>query len=165
MHGRAEKNLIGVKVTDPGDQPLVQQDRFHCAVVFSNDCSELRDTNLQRVGTEAACLQKFIYILDQLDLAEFPLIVERQPPTVGEIKKDSRSFRGFFVALEVLKRAGHTEMESQPELLISAHAQMFAVSVSVFEAAPFQSTCQLTRGNVFQNIRVAHLDTGDPLMQ
>src|SRR6266550_7439821 len=42
---------------------------------------------------------------------------------------------------------------------------MFALPATVFEAVPFQSTCQLTRGNAFQNIRVPHLDTGDPLMQ
>ena len=56
-------------------------------------------------------------------------------------------------------------MQPQPELITGAHKQMFAVPVTVFEAAPFQSTCQLTRGNAFQNIRVPHFDIGDPLMQ
>jgi hypothetical protein len=42
---------------------------------------------------------------------------------------------------------------------------MFAVPVTVFEATAFQSPCQLTRGNAFQNIRVPHVDIGDPLMQ
>ena len=56
-------------------------------------------------------------------------------------------------------------MQSQPELITGAHKQMFAVPATVFEAAPFQSTRQLTRGNAFQNIRVPHFDIGDPLMQ
>jgi hypothetical protein len=42
---------------------------------------------------------------------------------------------------------------------------MFAVPVTIFEAASFESTCQVTCGNAFQNIRVPHLETGDPLMQ
>jgi hypothetical protein len=40
---------------------------------------------------------------------------------------------------------------------------MFAVPMAVLEAAPFQSPYQLTCGNAFQNIRVAHFDGGDPL--
>ena len=55
--------------------------------------------------------------------------------------------------------------ESQPELITGAHKQMFAVPVTRFEAAPFQSPCQLTRGNAFQNIRVAYFDVRDPLVQ
>jgi len=161
----AEKNFICVKVADAGDQLLVQQDRFHCAAVFSKNCLELRETNFERVRAEAAFLQKFSHILDQLDLAKLPLIVEREPAVVREIKKDSRSFRRCFVVVEVLKRAGHAEMQSQPQLITSAHKQMFAVPVTGFEPVPFESTCQLTRGNAFQNIRVAHFDIGNPLAQ
>jgi hypothetical protein len=39
------------------------------------------------------------------------------------------------------------------------------VPATVFEASPLQSTCQLTRGNAFQNIRVPHVDIGDSLVQ
>jgi hypothetical protein len=42
---------------------------------------------------------------------------------------------------------------------------MFAVPVTVFEPAAFQSTRQLTHGNAFQNIGIAHFDVGDPLAQ
>src|SRR5439155_26834925 len=70
------KNFIGVKVANSGDQLLVEQDRFHCAAVFSNNCLELRKTNSEGVRAKAACLQKFTHIFDQLDLANFPLIVE-----------------------------------------------------------------------------------------
>jgi hypothetical protein len=42
---------------------------------------------------------------------------------------------------------------------------MFAMPVTAFEAAPFQSPGQPTRGNVFQNIRIPHFDVGDPLVQ
>jgi hypothetical protein len=69
------------------------------------------------------------------------LIVERQPAVIRETKNHSRSFRRYFVVVEVFKRPGHAEMQSQPELITGAHKQMFAVSVTVFEAAPFQSTC------------------------
>ena len=111
VHACTEKNFVCVKVADPGDQLLVQQDRFHRAAVFSKNRFELRRDNSERVGTKAASLQKFIDILDQLDLAKFSLIVERQPAVIRETKNHSRSFRRFFVVLEVLKRAGHAEMQ------------------------------------------------------
>ena len=77
VHACSKKNFICVKVADPGDQLLVQQDRFHRAAVFSKNCLELRETNSERVGAKAACLQKFIDVPYQLDLAKFSLIVER----------------------------------------------------------------------------------------
>ncbi len=136
-HPCAEKNFICVKVADPGDQLLVQQDRFHRAAVFSNNCLELRETNFERVGPKAALLQKFIHVLDQLDLAKLPLIVEGQPAVICEPENHSHSFRRYFTVVEVFEEAGHAEMQSQPELTIAAHKQMFAVSETVFEAAPF----------------------------
>src|SRR5215510_3496368 len=82
-----------------------------------------------------------------------------------EMKNHSRSFRRYFVVVEVLKRAGHAEMQSQPELVTGAHKQMFAVPVTVFEPAAFQSTRQLTHGNALQNIGIPYFDIGDPLAQ
>jgi len=76
VHPCVEKNFIGVKVANPGDQPLVQQNRFHGAAMFSNNWLELRKTNSEGVRAKAACLQKFTHIFDQLDLAKLPLIVE-----------------------------------------------------------------------------------------
>ena len=96
VHACAEKNFVCVKVADPGDQLLVQQDRFHRAAVFSNNCLELRETNFERVGAKAACLQKFIHILDQLDLAKFPLIVERQ---AGSCPRNEKSLAQFSALL------------------------------------------------------------------
>jgi hypothetical protein len=110
-------------------------------------------------------LQKFIDVLYQLDLAKFPLIIEGQPAVIRETKNHSRSFRRYFVAVEVLKRSGHAEMHPQPEPITGTHKQMFAVSVTVFQATPFQSTRQLTSGKAFQNIRVPHVDIGDPLVK
>jgi len=106
-----EKNFVGVKVADPGDQLLVEQNRFHCAAMHSEDRFELGPTDIERVRTDAASLQKLIHILGQLDLAKFSLIVEREPAVVREAKKDPRSFQRFFVAFEILKRAGHAEMQ------------------------------------------------------
>ena len=96
VHACTEKNFICVKVADPGDQLLVQQDRFHRAAVFSKNCLELRETNFERVGAKAACLQKFIHILDQLDLAKFPLIVERQ---AGSYPRNEKSLAQFSALL------------------------------------------------------------------
>lgn len=141
VHACPEKDFICVKVADPGDQLLVQQDRFDSAAVLSNNGFELRETNCERVRAKAACLQKLIHILDQFDLAEFPLIVERQPAVTREMKNHSRSFGRYLVVFEVLKRAGHAEVQSQPELITGAHEQMFAVSETIFEAALFESTC------------------------
>src|SRR5207245_8762997 len=102
MHASTEKNFIRVKVADPGNQLLVEQDRFHGAAMHSEDRFEFGETDVERIRTDAASLQKLIHILDQLDLAKFPLIVEREPAVVRETTKDPRSFRRFFVALEVL---------------------------------------------------------------
>src|SRR5439155_27356843 len=107
----AKKNFVCVKIADPGDQLLVEQNRFHCAAMRSKDRYEFGETDVERVRTDAASLQKLIHILDQLDLAKFPLIVEREPAVVRETKKDARSVRRFFVALDILKRAGHAEMQ------------------------------------------------------
>ena len=41
VHACSEENFVRVKVADPGDQLLVQQDRFHRATVFSKNCFEL----------------------------------------------------------------------------------------------------------------------------
>ena len=49
VHTCAEKNFVRVKIADPSNQLLVQQDRFHCATVFSNYCLELEETNFERV--------------------------------------------------------------------------------------------------------------------
>jgi hypothetical protein len=111
VHACAEKNFVGVKVADPGDQLLVEQNRFHCTAMHSEDRFELGEIDVERVRTDAASLQELIHILDQLDLAKFSLIVEREPAVVRETKKDARSFRRFFVALEILKPAGHAEMQ------------------------------------------------------
>ena len=165
VHACAEKNFVRVKVPDPGDQLLVEQNRFHGAAVFSEDRFELGEIDVERVRTDAASLQKLSHILDQFDLAKFSLIVEREPAVVRESKKDARSFRRGFVVVEVLERAGHAEMQPYPQLITGPHEQMFAVPVTVFESTPFESTCQLTRGNAFQNIRVSHVDIGDPLAQ
>ena len=165
VHACAKKNFVCVKVADSGDQLLVQQDRFHCAAVISNNCLELREANVKRVGTKAAFLQKFIDVLYQFDLAKFALIIEHQPAVIRETENHSRSFRRYFVVVEVFKRPGHAEMESQPELITGAHKQMFAVSMTAFEATFVQSPFQPTRGNALQNICITNVDTGDPLMQ
>ena len=41
VHACSEKNFVRVKVADPGDQLLVQQDRFDRAAVLSKNCFEL----------------------------------------------------------------------------------------------------------------------------
>ena len=92
MHACTEKNFVGVKVADPSDQLLVEQDRFHCAAVYSQDRLEFGETDFECVGAKAACFQKFIHILDQLDLAKFPLIVERQPAVIRETKRTRAVF-------------------------------------------------------------------------
>src|SRR5947208_1945830 len=56
-------------------------------------------------------------------------------------------------------------MQSQPEVAIGAHKQMFAVSTTRFEAASFQSARQLIHRNAFQHVCAPHIDTSDPLVQ
>src|SRR6478736_6313364 len=117
MHACAEKNFVCVKVADAGDQLLIQQDRFHRAAVFSENCLEVRKANFARVGSKSACLQKFGHVAYQADLPKLALIVEREPPVIRETKNDSRSFRCFFIVLEVVKRTGHAEMQAQQEFV------------------------------------------------
>ena len=80
--------------------------------MFSQDRFELRETDVERIGTDIAVPQKFIDIPAQLDLAKLALIIECQQAVIGETKNDSRCFRRLFVVREVLKRAGHAEMQS-----------------------------------------------------
>jgi hypothetical protein len=55
-------------------------------------------------------------------------------------------------------------VQSQPELAIGANKKVFAMTSTRFEAAAFQSTRELCRCHVFQNIRVPHGDIVNPLM-
>src|SRR5262245_5768725 len=73
--------------------------------------------------------------------------------------------RRLFVVFEILKRAGHAEVQAQPKLVIGAYKQMFAVTSTRFETAAFQPTCKLSCSDVFQDIRVPHIDVTNPLMQ
>lgn len=67
--------------------------------------------------------------------------------------------------LEISKRAGHAEMQSQPKVSIGAHEKMFTVPATRFEGASFQSALQLMRRNAFQHVCAPHIDTADPLVQ
>src|SRR6266403_832876 len=144
MDARVEKNFICINVSDPGDQFLVEQNRFHRAPMFSQDLFELRDANVERVRAEATFPQIFIQILDQADLAEFALILECEAMRIGKNKEHSRMPRRRLLIFEITQRAGHAEMQSQPKVSIDAHEQMFAVSATRFEAASIQSPCQFT---------------------
>src|SRR5437588_8155145 len=135
MNSGAEKNFICINVSDPGNQLLVEQNRFHCTPMRSQGLAELREADVERVRTEATFPQVFIYILNQADLAEFALILECEAMGVGENEEHSRMPRRILLAIEVKKRTGHAEMQSQPEIAIDAHKQMFAVAATRFEAA------------------------------
>ena len=84
---------------------------------------------------------------------------------VGEDKDYSGMTRCLFVILEVIKRAGHAEMESQPNFSIGAHKEVFAMTAARFEEAAFQSARKRWRRDVFQDVFVPHVDVVDPLMQ
>ena len=112
-----EKNFIRVKIADPGNQLLIQQDCFHGAATFSENCSEPCGVKLQRIRANAACLPSLRFF----DLAKFPLIVERQAAVVHKAENHSRGYRSYLVRFEVIKRAGHAEVESQPEFISGAN--------------------------------------------
>jgi hypothetical protein len=160
-----EKNLIRIEISDARDQSLVEQNRFHRAMVLANDLFELQKADLERVSTQGAFLQKFINISEQTDFAEFALIVECESAVICEAEKDACIARRVLVIFEVMQRRGHAEMQSQPEISIDADKQMFAMSPTGYEAASFQPSRQLTRRDTFQNIRVSHIDIDDPLVQ
>src|SRR5438445_4489839 len=58
----AEENFVGIDVSDACDQLLVEQNRFHRATMFSEDLSELWETDVERVRTQNALFQEFIDI-------------------------------------------------------------------------------------------------------
>src|SRR5215469_16376502 len=103
VYAAVKKDFIGVKVADPGDQLLIEQNRFHRAAVFFKNCLKLPEPNFKRVRAKAACSQKLVDIFDQLDLAKFSLIVECQAAVIGETKNHARRFRRYLVVFEVLK--------------------------------------------------------------
>src|SRR6266498_3042659 len=147
MDARVEKNFICINVSDSGDHLLVEQNRFHCNPMRSQELSELRQADVERVRTKATFPQVFIYILNQADLAEFALILECEAMGVGENEEHSRMparrslgrgwSRRLLLIFGITQRAGHAEMQSQPEISIGAHKQMFAVAATRFEAASF----------------------------
>ncbi len=52
VHACVEKNFICINVSDPGDQFLIEQGRFHCTAMFSQDLFELPAADVERVSTE-----------------------------------------------------------------------------------------------------------------
>jgi len=60
--------------------------------------------------------------------------------------KSTRAYRGasssFF---EIVQRAGHAEVQSQPELAIGAHKQMFAITPTDSKRRPFNAARKLSR--------------------
>jgi hypothetical protein len=133
MNARAKKNFVRVNVANTRDEPLVHQDRFHGATTFRQYFSEFCEIDIQRIRAQGALFQKFIDISKQADLAKLTLIVERQTMVVGENKLHSYMPRRLFVVFEILKRSGHAEVQSQPEVAIRAHEQMFAMPPTRFE--------------------------------
>jgi len=141
----------------------------------SQELSELRQADVERVRTKATFPQVFIYILNQADLAEFALILECEAMRIGENEEHSRMparrslgrgwSRRLLLIFGITQRAGHAEMQSQPKVAIGAHEKMFAVTTAGFEGASFQSPFELTRRNAFQHVRAPHIDSGDSLVQ
>jgi hypothetical protein len=128
MNACAEKNFVGINVSDARDQLLVEQNRFHRASMFSEDLFELRECDVERVRAERAFLQEFIDIFQQADLAKLALILECEAMGIGENKEHPRMPRRLLLVLEIVKRAGHAEVQSQPEFAIGPYKQMFAMT-------------------------------------
>ena len=63
MNAGAEQNFIGVDVPDPGDQFLVEQNRFHRAAMFCENVFEFRKIDTGPIRAEATSFQKLIDIL------------------------------------------------------------------------------------------------------
>src|SRR5206468_5077796 len=97
MNSHAEKNFIRINVANARDDPLVQQDRFHSATMFTQNFSEFPGTEIKCIRSQFVLLQKFVDISEQSDLSKLALIVERQTMVVGKNKQHSRISRGLFV--------------------------------------------------------------------
>jgi hypothetical protein len=165
MHVHAEKNFVSVNVANTCDEPLVQQDRFHDATVLPKDFSEFCKIDLKRIRAQCPLFQKRIDTFQQPNLAKLALIIERETMLVAENKEHSNMPWRMFVIFEILKRPGHAKVQSHPELAIGAHKQMFAMTATRFETTSLQSARELSSCDIFQNVRVPHLNVVDPLVQ
>jgi hypothetical protein len=133
MQAGAEKNFIRVNVSDTGEKSLVQQCRFHRALMVGKQFRESREIDRECVHTKPAARQEFIHVVDQSDFSKHALIVEGELEAFLEGEQHARVQRHFFLALEIAQRASHAEMQSQPRVAIDAHKQMFAMAATRFE--------------------------------
>src|SRR6266568_4756004 len=82
---------------------------------------QIRKIDIKGIWPERAHFQKLIDILDQSDLAELALIVEGEPVISGKNEQHARVRRRFLFVFEVTQRAGHAEMQAQPNIGIGFH--------------------------------------------
>jgi hypothetical protein len=133
--------------------------------MFSEDLFEMRKTDAERVRAQCALFQEFNDIFQQSDFAKLALILECEAVGIGENKEHSRMLRRLLLMLEIPKRAGHAEMQSEPDVAVRWHKKMLAMTAAGFEPPPFQSVCKLKRGDALQNILAPNVDIDDALMQ
>ena len=103
MHARAEENFVRINIANTRDEPLVQQDRFHSAMMFPQYSFEFGKIDVKCVRAQSALFQKFIDVSNQSDLAELALIFERQTMVVSENKEHTRMLRRLFAFFKIVK--------------------------------------------------------------
>ena len=82
-----------------------------------------------------------------------------------ENKDNTRVSWRFFFAFEVMQKPSHSEMQPQPRTTVSAYKEMLSMTATRFETTPFQLTCELAPGKVFEQICAPYIDIDDTLMQ
>ena len=106
-----------------------------------------------------------IRVLDQVHLAEQPLVVERQTVTVSEGDQDPGVGRLFVCVSVVLEAAGHPEVQQQPWSFVQFNEQVLAVTPRGLELPTLEPALQSAGGNTAENLTVLHLDDFDVLVQ
>src|SRR5215207_8543033 len=91
MEADLEENLVRIDVADPGENLLVHQRRLDLTSPPFEPLPESMEVQVQWIQPQLVHLDIAVRVLDQVHLAEQPLVVERQTVTVAERDQDPRS--------------------------------------------------------------------------
>jgi len=120
--------------------------------MFSEQFFEFRKIDIKGIWPERAFFPELIDILDQSDLAELALIIESESVIFYKNEQHPRVARRLVFAFKVTQRAGHAEVQTQPDVAVRAHKKMLAMTGTAFEPSSFQLPSKLTSRNAFQQI-------------
>src|SRR4051794_32314873 len=136
VNGCAIQRLVDVQVAHPGDDLLRHQQRLHRTAAAAHDAPKQRQTKCgtDRIGTEAMLGDERVRIGRDVDDAEEPHVVVREPGAALEFEDDARESR-LIVVIEIVKKiATHAEVQVQPRWA-GIREEMLAMTPNLRERA------------------------------